>query len=716
MKFNKLFKIGVAFLLFLFIGCSGSGGNGYGGGVESQDSAFLYNAQKTEISGYFTIKLDDILVKSTAYTQEVKLANFRVDIACGKIGQSVSPDPVTFTDNTSQKVDVTINLNGACNASEFEVKADKIVVTTYTNKSIPPTTEVMDWSRKFSVQNNYSSDSSISDTREIVLNPSIIEINNPGEIKEIEVKAFNVNKELLEKDLTLSSVYTTNNDTKDYGKVNVHTLKTSKEGSVKFTYIAPTKISHLDGKVAYINVTDNQSKLKAKVKIVFKPLVKLSTRYGVKLVSPNKMGIDKEEYISIKVVDLDNSQAIVSSDLVTNMSIKIRDFKLLKFENGSNIYTYSKASSKTLLVKSGTKAGLAMVEVSGKVNGENIYEEFPITILSGPINSISIVYKETLDYQKTKPMFTNIYTLHAVDKYANPVNRGDKIYVGAIFGVTKTDGGEYLYSPNGGSISNYQGSVSFTIAQNLGNTDLISSSYKNSLVVLANQNRKNPDYIGGWDIKGVSGNSLSLVSENYTISFTSVSGLTYLIGSEKRYNKCSASIAVGSVDSNDNLYQIGADGTAEIKLTYDPFFVGNTVYIYANSFPNDETPDSKKRVGVAIRDILIGRGVEEDDTNAQSYKGEAGQFGYLEVKLREKDSLAPVMDARALGIVEGDCHTAYNNPNFDISRINTGCNGTFYVPVVFDKNGTCSAKWSGGFLYDDGVGAISDESGQYNFD
>ena len=668
MKKADFLKILSLFFVFLFVGCGGGGSSA--GSTKVTDYSFSYSSDMRRINGYFTVSLDDLLPSNSPYTRTVELKNFIADL--GKCGKHPLNNDIILSDdsnNFSQKVDINIPLNGQCDEKSFTITADKFV-------TISSNTHPESWSKTFTIQNNQDT-SSILD--KIVATPSSFTITTPGEKKTIQVSALNSHNELLERNLTLSIPYGSDSS-KDYGSVDKNSITTSSTSVAKFTYSAPSNISDINGTNATINIRDKDSGKIEKVTINFKAANDTNvSEYDINLSMPDKFTVDSEDYIIVNIVDRNNPTEFIDNQNVKDVNVTILNPSMLEFKNGNNPYEYNESNKKSLLVKSKGKAGITVIEVNATVfNGKHdvtIERQFPITILSGPINSISLIYKETKPYSETDPLFTNIYTIHAVDKYGNPANKGERVYVGGVFGITNDANGIELYSDKNGTIKYDESTekVTFKTDKNLSGVDLITSSNKNVLIVLANDLKYNPDYIGGWDINGMEDDNQTLILDNsgYDIKFTSEENLTYVIGNEKRYDSCINSLAVAHIDSSDGKYVIGDNGRADVELTYDPYFLGKTIYLYVNSAPSDTDTDKRKRVGVARSDILLEDRIKITPETITNEDTENDKNISQTVFITEKDSGKPYEDVNVSLIIGGGC-SILNRPTKEI----TDCDGS----------------------------------------
>ena len=693
MKKADFFKILSLFFILLFAGCGGGGSSA--GSTKVDDYSFSYNSDMSGISGYFTVSLDS-LPSSSLYKETVEYNNFVVDL--GRYGKHPLDKDIVFNNGSSlsQRVDVNIPLKNQYNEKNLTITANKITTITYTDSSKPPIKKRETWTKTFPIQNNQDT-SSILD--KIVATPSSFAITTPGEKKTIQVSALNQYNELLERNLTLSIPHE-NNYSKDYGSLDKHNIQTSKSSIVKFIYTAPNDISDINDTNATISIRDKDSGKIAKVKIKFKAIYKTNAlKYKINLSMPNKFTVDSEDYMIVNIVYRNNPKKFVDNKNVKDVNVTILNPSMLDFKNGNNSYEYHESNKKSLLIKSKGKAGIAVVKVNVVIfNGNKdvtIEKQFPITILSGPINSISLIYKGKKPYSETNPLFTNIYTIHAVDKYGNPANKGERIYVGGVFGITKDEKEKELYGNKNGTIEYNKNTkdVTFKTDKNLSGIDLVSSSNKNILIILANDSKYNPDYLGGWDINGIEDDNQTLKLNNagYDIKFDKEEDLTYIIGSEKRINECSQSLAVAHIDSSNGTYVIGDNGIADVELTYDPYFLGKTIYLYVTSAPSDTDTDKRKRVGIARSDILFGGGIKINPETIFNYSIFDDKVTET-ITITEQDTGRPYQNVKISLSVTGDDCEILKRPDSEITDCDGIVEGKYKIHVPADGNCTLKAN------------------------
>ena len=116
--------------------------------VKVKDYLFLYDVNRTKISGYFNIALIDPL-DNTTMPQGLELTNFVLDTQCIESSYILSPETFQLMDNIySKKVDLNISLIEPCNQLNFTLTADKIIRSKENDKL---TTEIEKWSKVFKI-------------------------------------------------------------------------------------------------------------------------------------------------------------------------------------------------------------------------------------------------------------------------------------------------------------------------------------------------------------------------------------------------------------------------------------------------------------------------------------------------------------------------------------------------------------------------------------
>ena len=384
-------------------------------------------------------------------------------------------------------------------------------------------------------------------------------------------------------------------------------------------------------------------------------------------------------------MDSQNSASYIENDNVLSLEMDILTPELLQLVDASDslvnslIYTGEKASNaKKFRVQTFNKAGLAQVRVTATfMEGEvarTLEKVLNVTVLSGPVSAMSIIYVASsyaLAGQDGAGLFTDSYTIHAVDRYNNPVNTGQSIYVGAINGIKN-------YS------TNEEGSISTVLATGTMfdlNRDLNSSvQVGDSLVVLSGQHSYDPSYMGGWNIEQYSDSTDSLIlAENY--SGASTDKLNYAIGGSMRPIGCGLNtVSLIDIDAENGEYTISEDGTATVRLQYDPLMVGRDVFLFANSAVDGS------RVGVSTKHTLTGTGVYGEATCDGKVSPCTISFS---VGLNDSGYYVLNNNIPHIGVSSGEC-------NVTVLERNTGCSGMVKVFVeVPGETDNCTVSASG---------------------
>lgn len=404
----------------------------------------------------------------------------------------------------------------------------------------------------------------------------------------------------------------------------------------------------------------------------------MPTDYELKMSASDSIQVDDSDTVVFQIVEKDDDNTLIEKTYVNSVTVTSLINGYLQFDNSLEEVTYSQSSSKSLDVFSDTTAGIDVLEVTANIfNGEEnvtITDTFPVTISSGPISSISIIYSDS-EYDNV--FFNDTFTLHAVDKFGNPGNAGEKIYAGVVVGLTRS-GSTELFFHNNGTISSTNGAT-LTLTGSTLNFNGVEIG--ENVVILASDEKLEGAYLGGWTVASTTSSSLAFESDYVG---ESVSGLRFLVGDEKRYDECELSLKVADIDDENATYVIDENGNATLNLRYDPYLVGKDVYIYANSYSNE-------RVGTSIRKKLWGTGISASTstcTGGEDYNVTCT----LGVQLSLNDSPNYFQKTQI-----GDFSFEDGSVCYDVEVISdvTDCAGFVYVRVMTPEGETCTAGWNG---------------------
>jgi len=161
--------------------------------------------------------------------------------------------------------------------------------------------------------------------------------------------------------------------------------------------------------------------------------------------------------------------------------------------------------------------------------------------MSGPISSLSLVYVDTA---YDGGLFSSHYIVHAVDKYGNPANKGERIYAGVVNGLalSSKDNSTLLSYSNGIIDSSDPATFSVPSANSeFGNIE----AGRDRLIILANDYRHDSKYLGGWSIQSVDSDTNLTLDKAYDAQ--SVDNLLFVIGSEDRADTCGGALALADL-------------------------------------------------------------------------------------------------------------------------------------------------------------------------
>jgi hypothetical protein len=411
------------------------------------------------------------------------------------------------------------------------------------------------------------------------------------------------------------------------------------------------------------------------------------TTYIAKL-STNKEVISSEQNAIISY----NIKNIFSNDLantedIDQVTLRV-DGKYLNFidqkGNYGTIATLKKPEG-TVAIKSLKKSGTTYIELkadiifhneNGSTETKQLTSYLPMGIITNGSSTMTIIPNYADDskkrYDANLGLYIDTFTIHVVDKYGNKAKDGTKVHVGVVSNLKKIPAtGEPLYSSvlAGAHISANMGTLTktddnktrFSTSNNLSNVRA-----DDTVVILANENNSNPLHLGGWGVRD--GNSSTLdIWHNYSVdSNTATNGLSFAIGNDKKVNRCEETTATAAVYATEGYEDyLVKDGIVIVELRYDPYMVGKTTFIYANSTLED------KRIGVSRRVDMQGTGPEE--------------FYYICDNSDEDNKSRPPMQCDISHILKlKDSHHLIQDASFNsyIQQSGTTCAGVNIYPDV----------------------------------
>ena len=419
-------------------------------------------------------------------------------------------------------------------------------------------------------------------------------------------------------------------------------------------------------------------------------VIQMDTSYTLNaILGSSTFNIEDTADINVEIYKKDNNLSFISDDNVLSVTLTSDSPEIAKISvDGSDTssYNYSHKAQKNIKLQSYSKSGIATIKATalifdGKKN-VTITKDFTFTVASGPISSISLVYSDTV---YGSGLFSNNYTVHAVDKYGNPANKGEQIYAGVVNGlrVSSGDGVTPLYGQTGTIHSGTPAKFSVdNSALQFGNVQ----ANRDRVVVLANENNHDAKYLGGWLIQSI--DSLINLTLDDPYSDTNTANLTFAIGSEDRVDTCGDSLALADLDSKDGSYTIGDNGTTQLTLKYDPYLTGKDIFMYVNSYTTNG------RVGTSLKEKLGGTGTTATDKTCATV-GDCSTTLAFTINDTGGEALKNV----AVPIkYEGSCQFI---PGKTVNVAVLGCAGTIYTEVnSTDAADPCVISWGGTISYD----------------
>ena len=288
-----------------------------------------------------------------------------------------------------------------------------------------------------------------------------------------------------------------------------------------------------------------------------------------------------------------------------------------------------------IAIKSTNLSGQVPINFNAVIDNTdiNLTKTLPVVIEKNRSSSMAIVPFQ-VDYDPSTGLFTQTFTIHVVDSYGNKAKDGTRISTGVI-------NNPKLYSSPFNSLHKKPGTLkksdsTFKISDgNLSANVVDKITDQDTLIVLANKNQHKPANLGGWDIASIlSDKSLKLydLDKGKDVSGVSkdVSGVSYVIGDEYRYDECSGTI-MNAAAATFNSTEV-KDGIAQATLRYTPDMFGRNVFIYANSVIDG------KKIGISRPLVLTGLGLEPMTVSLKNDSNVTAPMESIRVRLVEKGS------------------------------------------------------------------------------
>ena len=422
----------------------------------------------------------------------------------------------------------------------------------------------------------------VEEVSKLMIVPGAIKITQDGETRDITLITVN------SANVGISSKVTVEEPTldgEDYGSFSPSgTITTDASGRATITYTAPS----ISGLVERnITMTEQSKQIQKELNIKYEQATGPGIDYVITVQVPKSLSVDTNDQITVLIHQRGDETNVIDDANVHEVNLTSLFPNMLQFKNATSKVTYQKAGTKPVEVQTQTLSGSAVIEVNASIyNGDSnvtINTSVPITILSGPVTSMSLTYGKTLPDDGTGT-YGNTYTIHAVDKYNNPAREGITLHPSIVNGrkVTRSNATNNTGKIAVGTPVTFDDSVENFISAGVDET-------KDILAILPNVDRIDQAYLGNWSLDSISAHQLDLVENYYGVSTNS---LNYVIGNSERYIDGYGKATV-DIKSSTGKYVTDENGTVSFIVTFDRILSGHTVTISANGFDNNRTGVSK---------------------------------------------------------------------------------------------------------------------------
>ncbi len=243
-------------------------------------------------------------------------------------------------------------------------------------------------------------------------------------------------------------------------------------------------------------------------------------------------------------------------------------------------------------------------------NGKIIEKKANFVVVDNPLLQISINPVKT-EYSVSNNLYTSYFVVnvqggqpferYSVDVITPKILYPTAYYDGFISGALDYENKYVFY--NGIKRGDYSGKVE------VANEKSLFSSYKfdlyqvevgmDKLIILPNKYKTDTSILGNWNIIDMNDGKL-ILSENVQ---KSQDRLSFVIGSQVRYDPIHYTLATMTIDSVDHTYRLDENSSFLFSVTYPPFMVGKDIFIGVHKI------DSEKRVGNSLKYTLQGTGL-----------------------------------------------------------------------------------------------------------
>ena len=679
-------KILLLFSLIFLIGC----------GSSSSENEVSTQHPLNPKAIFSNLKINNSMLEGTLQLKELNNFYSNVSFSNIKINSEKCNFPSVEYSSNSIKNNETLTFKADISGCNSNINS---LTVSFRENATYMDTNLKNISKFFTQTVDVSSELNLSNTSQVEVYPTKLIIipysitMTGGSKYNIKILTLDNNNRGVSSTVLISHPIDSSN--RNWGSFDKYSITTNENGEGEVTFTAVNNIENLNNELK-VPFTIQSTGLQAYLVLSKPSSTNELTSYKINYNAPDSVAIEKNFNINIQVLNGKNEE-LVDSDKIKQIDVSSENH-LVYFDNNSSKFKTTLLNNNINVYATSSKiSGIEIVNVKAIINENGVLKtvstQIPIVIISGPVSAISINSIGS-SFNKENGLFERTFAIHAVDRYSNPVQAGTKITVGAVINkkISGTNG-EIVPIANADYSEFKDGLKNFS-------NDLLN----NTLIVIGNAIHKDPLYLGGWIVDSIKDvHTLQLAS---TYSGETTTGLSYVIGDEKRFNSCDSTLALADFDSANKVYQTDNNGIAIVKLRFDPYLIGKTVALYANSYQD-------KRVGVSIKEVLFnnelitfesnedenttqGDNIWEKSANANDnvdgiiYIGTNG--GNINTKLGNDTTLATNTPVTLKVLTPSIC--SFSNGN-DTYYATSNCNGGVSFRVSYLKTGTCKVNLDG---------------------
>ncbi len=426
-----------------------------------------------------------------------------------------------------------------------------------------------------------------SEVADIYVVPSTLTILIRGEHRTVRVTAVD------SKNFGVSAHFRIENPTKDgidYGSFGASSFDTDAQGNADINYTAPANIEGLSDR--NISIIETSTNIERILTLKFQQPNSTVKLYDLNLSVDKSINVDGSGTLGIVIHESGKSDILIDDANVIEVNATVKFPDMLRFDNDAVSIAYNSHAITSYKLWAKHLSGVAIIQISATIydgtQNVTLTQEFPVIILSGAISSMSIFHNKN-GFDVDTGLHEDYYTIHAVDRYGNPVSAGTALHPSLI--------------------NQPKSAVQVGTGRMETPGKLIDASFsgvidgEDRVIILPSAGKLDKYYLGDWSIKSHTNTSVSF---DETFSGTNTDDLTYIVGNEKRIiiNNNIEQEALADISSPTGSYLTDDQGNVQFVVKYDPALKGEYFYVAANADSNG------KRIGTALESIFFYGGYQ----------------------------------------------------------------------------------------------------------